>query len=863
MHALHLIGMRGAGGRKLRFYPTEQAPLVLPSWLPAGDREILLAFYQQILGDDLLPRVEVDWYKSLVLADRRFLRKVRERPDAGAYLVVVKVRGEGVAFEEVALQPELQQFEHLAIAGDYPVEGETYGRLQELTHFVRSTVEELYDEMVDELALRPDGNALLEPIVRTLLNPIHVVETHNALLDVQSEATPPELHARAVHRLILPRLLSALPHSVAVALIAITLRGLEGMAEAMGEAQRAEALAALRARMLIRDGRLVRWAHWLEEPALRNDLLDVAAEELRRIARPARGRTLEAERVLGWLESSRGRRSSAPDPIREQLAKALALLDAGQLGRARDELSALERDVDSPGVADKTRADFWSTVARVRALEQREGSGERVDVLIVTATPLERDAVLAVERGATAGSTWKRLRTMGLWLAVRDFAAEGGTIRIAVTMAPGMGNTNALITSAQLVQEYDPRCLSMCGLCAGRRGEVELGDVIIADRMWTYDAGKLRIDVVQGRRTVQEYEDIEMYQMHPPEWLLAAEQFTVDPRADWLDLRPNAASKPFRIHVGPMASGNLVVEDPEIFTRLSRSVRQVAGVDMEASAIAALAHAHALPYSIVVKGVADHADENKDDTFQTFAARAAAEVLIAFLRRHLPPQRARHSEPLHRSSEANIRIQTGHPMHIVLVADDSGSMAGPPAQKATEAIRTWILELQQVTRGQKEYFKFSLIAFGSSSEVIAVGVNVNEIDADTVVVNGNSGSTNMAAALADARDAVIQTAAPHHCPPFVFLYTDGHPDDATAALEAAEALKATNLPCGCPRLVSFGIGSVNDQLLRQMATSPEFYKHVDDPQALIRLLPAIGTPTQRAGVCTVNDFERHIAEMNI
>jgi hypothetical protein len=52
--------------------------------------------------------------------------------------------------------------------------------------------------------------------------------------------------------------------------------------------------------------------------------------------------------------------------------------------------------------------------------------------------------------------------------------------------------------------------------------------------------------------------------------------------------------------------------------------------------IGALAHVQQLSYSIVMKAVMDHADPDKSDNFKPFAARASAEVLIAFLRQNLP-----------------------------------------------------------------------------------------------------------------------------------------------------------------------------------------------------------------------------------
>jgi nucleoside phosphorylase len=340
---------------------------------------------------------------------------------------------------------------------------------------------------------------------------------------------------------------------------------------------------------------------------------------------------------------------------------------------------------------------------------QRVG-GEHADVLIVTAVKDEWDAVLAVDTGAKPGSTWeKHTGSIGLEVAFREFATEAGILRVAVTQALGMGGANAVIASAQLLKDYDVRCLAMCGVCAGHRGDVALGDVIIADRLWEYDTGKLKVELVDGVRVEREQGDMEMYRLHPPAWKHAAERFEVDRGAAWLALRPRSyeaqgdwilerllegvdpaadpeqsdkcasfdkaiarlwkrklledgtlvltedgrkhiqkllllhrnvlpVPRPLETRVGPIASGAKVIEDEHIFARLAAPVREVLGVEMEAAAIGALAYAQGLPYSLVVKAVMDHADPDKSDNFKPFAARASAEVLIAFLRWNMPPR---------------------------------------------------------------------------------------------------------------------------------------------------------------------------------------------------------------------------------
>lgn len=333
-------------------------------------------------------------------------------------------------------------------------------------------------------------------------------------------------------------------------------------------------------------------------------------------------------------------------------------------------------------------------------------------MLIVTAVKDEWDAVLAVDTAATLGTSWDVLGgTAGLEVRYRDFVVEGGELRIAVVQALGMGREQAVIAAAPLLARHpEIRCLAMCGVCAGRRDDVALGDVIIADRAWPYDAGKLKAIVdADGARTERFQGDVELYRIHPPEWKQRAERFRVDPLATWIDSRPRSYeaqgdwilerlkkgddpwahadranrcpdwepvlkqlwktkrledgelklseignkhisrrltlapgglgdAAPFKVVVGPIASGAPVVEDPTIFERLSdtQAMRKVIGLEMETSAILALAYASRVPHAVVMKGVMDHADSFKSDNMKSFAALASAECMIAFLRQNLP-----------------------------------------------------------------------------------------------------------------------------------------------------------------------------------------------------------------------------------
>lgn len=127
MRPLQLVGLLGANGERLRFFPPERGPLVLPSLVPLLDQEQIIAFYQEVLAaEGRLPRVEVDWVRSLLPSDRRFLKNLRERHGGERCLVVVKVRrpiGDSPTadLQEILSQSELEAFEHIVISAIDPL----------------------------------------------------------------------------------------------------------------------------------------------------------------------------------------------------------------------------------------------------------------------------------------------------------------------------------------------------------------------------------------------------------------------------------------------------------------------------------------------------------------------------------------------------------------------------------------------------------------------------------------------------------------------------------------------------------------------------------------------------------------------
>ena len=110
----------------------------------------------------------------------------------------------------------------------------------------------------------------------------------------------------------------------------------------------------------------------------------------------------------------------------------------------------------------------------------------QVDVLILTAVQDELHAVLEL------GDGWIESRDVeGFRLYTREFiTSRGQPFTIATAWIGEMGKQPAAIRGKQLLDELHPTCLAMCGVCAGYRQEVALGDIIVADQIWAMDEGK-------------------------------------------------------------------------------------------------------------------------------------------------------------------------------------------------------------------------------------------------------------------------------------------------------------------------------------------------------------------------------------
>lgn len=363
MRPLHMLGLMPP---EYRFNPPDGAPLMLPGSIPAGDQELILAFFQQVITERPLPRVEVDWYTMLLEPSRRYLEHIHGERGSSGVMLVVKVRQTGVELREVADHPVIRAFEYVAISNVHPGGTEDLRPLLTLTRDIREHAEALYEELAAQLSLNAQGWEMISDFVRMLESPIDVLETVNALIEVQLEQNPPEEHRQKILQRMLTRLLGSRSPAELTALIGLAARGIEHT-EALLLDDAPSILSGLKSQRLLRDGRLQQWAKFLEMKSLweglfaRDRMLSIIADL------PTKW-SLRLSLALEWVGIPSDSASYRQPPFM-MIYDADRCISDGSLARAREILSQIELQTTDGSLSPRDIAYYWLQRGRLEILE--------------------------------------------------------------------------------------------------------------------------------------------------------------------------------------------------------------------------------------------------------------------------------------------------------------------------------------------------------------------------------------------------------------------------------------------------------------------------------------------------------------
>jgi len=249
----------------------------------------------------------------------------------------------------------------------------------------------------------------------------------------------------------------------------------------------------------------------------------------------------------------------------------------------------------------------------------------KYDIAILTA--LEHTELEAVRKWDCDWIPVKYEEDINIYYTTNIITSNGRTFSLIATSCHQMGIAQASAIGMKICLKFKPQYIFMTGIAAGIKNKVNLGDILIADICWDWGNGKQTIE--NGK----------------PKFLSAPRQISIDPllRAkfkkisidrkylddiynNWIsNNRPETA---LNIHIGPVATGSFVIEDPSIIEQIQSQHRETIGVEMEAYGLALAAHISSTspPKTIIIKSVCDFADPEKNNKWHDYAAYTSSQL---------------------------------------------------------------------------------------------------------------------------------------------------------------------------------------------------------------------------------------------
>jgi nucleoside phosphorylase len=170
-----------------------------------------------------------------------------------------------------------------------------------------------------------------------------------------------------------------------------------------------------------------------------------------------------------------------------------------------------------------------------------------IDVLIICALKDEYDQLLNVTDGLHSEGWITGNDQSGRIIAEASFDnVTKLPLTIRATWASHMGREQASALASSMIQSNSVRCIAMSGICGGRRGKSSLGDVIFADRLWSYDAGKVVVedgvskfegDALQFRPKDLWVQRMQALSVSIDSWSLKRPVLPLENQEDWVLLR--------------------------------------------------------------------------------------------------------------------------------------------------------------------------------------------------------------------------------------------------------------------------------------------------------------------------------------
>lgn len=173
-----------------------------------------------------------------------------------------------------------------------------------------------------------------------------------------------------------------------------------------------------------------------------------------------------------------------------------------------------------------------------------------------------------------------------------------------VLLRSGIGKVNAAMTTAVLIHAFKPDVLINTGSAGGLSPELEVGDVVVSTEVRHHD-----VDV-----TAFGYEYGQVPQLPPA--FLADEALVEIAKA-----ASESVGDGIKTVTGLIATGDSFMNDPARVADIAGRFTGLQAVEMEAAAIAQVAHQFGVPF-VVIRALSDIAGKESSISFEQFLPKA-------------------------------------------------------------------------------------------------------------------------------------------------------------------------------------------------------------------------------------------------
>jgi len=232
-------------------------------------------------------------------------------------------------------------------------------------------------------------------------------------------------------------------------------------------------------------------------------------------------------------------------------------------------------------------------------------------VVILTAIPLEYESVKNFLINLK-----KEIHPRGNIYEVGDFYCENQKCKVAI-VETGQGNINSAIAAERAINFFNPSIVLFIGVAGGIK-DVKIGDLVIADKIYYYEAAKSAEEIKTRPSS------------YPSSYNLIETAKFIARNNTWLKrIKIFNNSKAF---IGPIASGEQVIASTrsDIYKFITNNYNDTLAVEMEGYGIlAAIYKSENNIKSAVIRGISDMID-NKSNTDKQGSQELAAYNASAF-----------------------------------------------------------------------------------------------------------------------------------------------------------------------------------------------------------------------------------------